>query len=1330
MAKITRKEVIEDGILDQFIDNLKVAIKLTDELADSLKKSAQASKKALETPSGESRSDTLKKTEKALSDLNLAQKESQRLAKQRATLTQRLEQATSKDAKAVAELRVEISRANKEAREQAKLASDSTSEYEKQSITLNKLRREYKELVLTSRDNTKEGRRLRKEITALDSRLKAADASVGQFQRNVGNYTGAVRQGVIATRNFVGALIGGLGLTEGLRRTFSLFGDFEEGLADIQKTTGQTIQEVRGIASALLEIDTRTSIQDLQGLATAAGRLGLTGEDVVEFTREVDKAFVALGDTLDGTASDIGTTLGRISSVFGVEDQLGVGESLNRIGSALNELGANSKAQEGAIIDFTERLAGVASQANISVQDIQALGALFDEAGQSTEVAATTLNKLLPAIGKDAQEFARIAGVSIEEFEQLVRKDAFEALKLVAEGARSNEEGLAGLSRTLENYGIESARAAGIVGVLSGNLDRLNELQQISNDAFEEGTSLSDEFAVKNETLGASYDKLVKEVQSFILGLDEGTGAISDFLKSGLEFLTENFETIVKVITSAATAFLSYRAAIVTTNIVTRAYTTAQSLAAAATNLFSKSTKGATTATRGFNTALSANPIGLLVSGLTTAVTLFSLFADGANDGADGVDNLTDAQRRNREERLKIKKLVTEGLALQELVNRREQLSLSQLQGALQRVQSELQNTGEANLDTFGKVSEAQEKAAESVRNVQSALRELDVDLPEELPNSVEDLSALLVELGTSFAATRVEFDELGKPIPNELGQSLIDLQNQLVSIRVDLPDLFTGEQIEENEERLQELQKLLEEEIARRREVGNIITKEQQREAEKRRKLEADLRKRLEDERIKAIEDETLRRRRQLEVSTRRELEAIKSTSETANDLRAAIEARRDRELEEIELERRKKREQLEKETSDFIIQRFDALNETQFQVQRKNIEALFEERRKLLRENTDIEIALREDLIRQLNQIEEQELERIRRQEAQAAIDFEEQLAIAELEQKISAFDDELEFEKFKQAELTRIQLESARERLALLEGVQTDEAKLQREQLKAQIATLEADLSNAQAEAAAERKKQTVEEVTEITNVIIDGLQERSERRQEAIEEELSDSEKRIQQLQEAAIRGDKNATDSLAEEQKQRDQLREQALREERRQQQLQLASTALSTYNSKVQAGDEQPLASTIRDITLLRAFISSLGSFYDGTENTGTTSNPLDSKGGRLAVLHDNERVMTKRQNEKVGALTNSELADVAARYNSGLLVDPGKFEGATVVKTPRFSTNEMILHEFKELRKSVDNITIKNTHFGVDVINGLLEVREERKGRIDRVFHKIGRKH
>jgi len=287
----------------------------------------------------------------------------------------------------------------------------------------------------------------------------------------------------------------------------------------------------------------------------------LTGRELLEFTESTDRAFVALGDSLDGSAEDIGLSLGKIASTFGIEQEFGIAESINKIGSSLNVAGASSKANEGFIQDFTARLAGVAVQAKLTIPQVQALGVIFDESGQSVEVAASTISKLLPAIGKDTEKFAKVAGLNIKEFEKLVSEKPLEALKAVAKGAKSSEKGLIGLSKTLQNYGITSARAAGIVGILSDKTERLTEVEALLNQAFEDGTSIADEFALKNETLGATIERLGNRWDKLILKVDSGAGVfgkafvgIVNAMNKVLENL-ERFEKGITILTSSATVF-------------------------------------------------------------------------------------------------------------------------------------------------------------------------------------------------------------------------------------------------------------------------------------------------------------------------------------------------------------------------------------------------------------------------------------------------------------------------------------------------------------------------------------------------------------------------------------------------------------------------------------------------------------------------------------------------------------------------------------------------------------------------------------------------------
>jgi hypothetical protein len=96
-----------------------------------------------------------------------------------------------------------------------------------------------------------------------------------------------------------------------------------------------------------------------------------------------------------------------------------------------------------------------------------------------------------------------------------------------------------------------------------------------------------------------------------------------------------------------------------------------------------------------------------------------------------------------------------------------------------------------------------------------------------------------------------------------------------------------------------------------------------------------------------------------------------------------------------------------------------------------------------------------------------------------------------------------------------------------------------------------------------------------------------------------------------------------------------------------------AAEALALINLTVaaaQSGDKNAVQTGLVKFGVLKGLVAAIGSFYHGTEDTGTVSNPLDSNGGRLAVLHNNERVVTASDNKKLGGMTNKELTDNAIR--------------------------------------------------------------------------------
>ncbi|MFT5450630.1 MAG: hypothetical protein ACI9N9_000107, partial [Enterobacterales bacterium] len=386
-----------------------------------------------------------------------------------------------------------------------------------------------------------------------DKDLKRIDKQYGDGFRNVGNYKSALG----GLKNAMLQLGLGFGVFQGLRAGIDVLTEFDEKVADIQKTTGLNREQASGLSQGLFDIDTKTSIENLQELVEAGGRLNIQGIDNLKvFAESADKVFVALGDDLEGSADEIATNLGKIAANFGLEEEFGIGKAIEKVGSGINQLAATSKASAPAILDFTNRMAGLASVVDLA--DVQALGAFFDEGGQSVEVAASTLNKLLPALSKDFEKFAETAGLPADEFKKLAEEAPIEALKAVALGARNNEKGLFNLTSTLESFGVENARAVSIVGLLTNNTERLTELQLISNEAITDGTSVLEEFDTKNDTLSATLAKASKKIKEQVIAFSESTGA-AEGLKNAISFITNNLGAMASIMGKVIKTYIAYK---------------------------------------------------------------------------------------------------------------------------------------------------------------------------------------------------------------------------------------------------------------------------------------------------------------------------------------------------------------------------------------------------------------------------------------------------------------------------------------------------------------------------------------------------------------------------------------------------------------------------------------------------------------------------------------------------------------------------------------------------------------------------------------------------
>ncbi|MEI2274711.1 phage tail tape measure protein [Sphingobacterium sp. ML3W] len=316
-------------------------------------------------------------------------------------------------------------------------------------------------------------------------------------------------------KSLVADALGGLSITgigyaiaNGAKTFVQKNAEISDSYARVQKTTGLTEEAVDRLNDKFKKMDTRTANAELLGLAEVAGKLGISAEREVEgFVRAADKIGVALGEDLGGTEEAI-NSLGKLTDIFKLKDTFGIEDALIKVGSAINTLGASGTAAESELVDFANRLAGVAPAANISLPAVLGIASAQSELGQSMESASTAIGQFIVGIGSDIPRYAKIAGMSVSEFSSLLKNDANEALLRVLANAKSTGGGLEVMAKNMGVLEVSGSRGIAALSSMAENIDLVRKRQQEATSSFDEGTSIMDEFNTMNNTLGANLDKL------------------------------------------------------------------------------------------------------------------------------------------------------------------------------------------------------------------------------------------------------------------------------------------------------------------------------------------------------------------------------------------------------------------------------------------------------------------------------------------------------------------------------------------------------------------------------------------------------------------------------------------------------------------------------------------------------------------------------------------------------------------------------------------------------------------------------------------------------
>jgi TP901 family phage tail tape measure protein len=373
---------------------------------------------------------------------------------------------------------------------------------------------------------------VKREMNAINSESKETTSLWSRFVNVLNTNWGAVSQIIAA--------YAGLSMT--IRKCAQAYADMEESMANVRKYTGQTDEEVHRMNEDFKRMDTRTAREQLNELAGSAGRLGITSKDMIEeFVDGADKINVALGDDLGEGAVD---KIGKLAQMFGEDKTKGLRGAMLATGSAVNELAQNSSANAGYIVDFTADLSGVGIQAGMTQAQLMGLASALDQNMQEEATSATVFSQLITKMYQEPAKFAKIAGVEVTKFSNLMKTNANEGLMTFLSAMKSRG-GFAEMAPMFEEMQLNGTRAVGVLSAVASHLDQVKTAQELATQSYASGTSVINEFNVQNNTVQAQLDKAKKRFEDLTVELGEQLIPVTRYAISTLSIGIHVLSTLI-----------------------------------------------------------------------------------------------------------------------------------------------------------------------------------------------------------------------------------------------------------------------------------------------------------------------------------------------------------------------------------------------------------------------------------------------------------------------------------------------------------------------------------------------------------------------------------------------------------------------------------------------------------------------------------------------------------------------------------------------------------------------------------------------------------------
>lgn len=514
------------------------------------------------------------------------------------------------------------------------LQIDKTSaSLEKQTAKLNELSGALEEAGVNTDDLSHSSEQLAGKIDTLKKKQGEAADKAMTFGDKAGQAFNQVHEAIVAA-----------GIAVALKEIYEYFAscaqasmDFESAITGVAKTTDLTDEELAAMSDSIKALSTEipATTEEIAAVAEAAGQLGIQKDALLDFT----EIMTMLGTATNMTADEAATALARFANITGMAT-----DNYGRLGSVIVDLGNNFATTESEIVAMGTRLASAGKLAGLTEPEIMALAAAMSSVGIEAEAGGTAMTQTLNAIekavakgGDDLAEFARIAGMSSEEFSSAWKNDAMSALTSFIGGLGKLDEQGESTVLVLEDLGLTGIRQSNMLKALGLAADQMTGAVNTANTAWQQNTALTNEANKRYTTAQSRLTMMQNAYNNLKVAIgDAYTPALSEAYGVGTKVLNE-ITKFVQANPGVVAAITGLSTALGAAAVAAAAFALKAKIAAAAAAFL-------TTVTPGVNVIMGvAAAVGVVTAGI------IALASSAANDAVPSVKELTEAARGMRE---------------------------------------------------------------------------------------------------------------------------------------------------------------------------------------------------------------------------------------------------------------------------------------------------------------------------------------------------------------------------------------------------------------------------------------------------------------------------------------------------------------------------------------------------------------------------------------------------------------------------------------------------------------------------------------------------------